>query len=98
MALLHRLEARLPGGMTLDVSLTFQPGEAPDFDLLIDRAKSRGYRVLHDSLTITFADNQAVWRVSLVAPDKARAIAGSTGGREGCNQGVSRFSIVPVRS
>ncbi|GAB7542726.1 MgtC/SapB family protein [Cupriavidus sp. 8B] len=99
MSLLHRLESRLPGRMTLDVSLTFQPGEAPDLDLLIDRAKSRGYRVLHDSLTITFADNQAVWRVSLVAPDKARALSPAGLAAEmAATQGVSRFSIVPVRS
>ncbi|MGO4152103.1 MgtC/SapB family protein [Cupriavidus sp. YAF13] len=99
MSLLHRLESRLPGRTTLDVSLTFQPGEAPDLDLLIDRAKSRGYRVLHDSLTITFADNQAVWRVSLVAPDKARALSPAGLAAEmAATQGVSRFSIVPVRS
>ena len=99
MSLLHRLESRLPGRTTLDVSLTFQPGEAPDFDLLIDGAKSRGYRVLHDSLTITFADNQAVWRVSLVAPDKARALSPAGLAAEmAATQGVSRFSIVPVRS
>ncbi|WP_454753699.1 hypothetical protein [Cupriavidus necator] len=85
--------------MTLDLSLTFQPGEAPDFDLLIDRAKSRGYRVLHDSLTITFADNQAVWRVSLVAPEKSRALSPAALAAEiAATQGVSRFSIVPVRS
>ena len=99
MSLLHRLEARLPRRMTLDLSLTFQPGEVPDFDLLIDRAKSRGYRVLHDSLTITFADNQALWRVSLVAPEKARALSPAALAAEiAATQGVSRFSIVPVRS
>ncbi len=99
MSLLHRLESRLPGRMTLDVSLTFQPGEAPDFDLLIDRARSRGYRVLHDSLTITYADHQAVWRVSLVAPDKARALSPAALAAEmAATEGVSRFSIVPVRS
>ncbi|MDQ0138960.1 MgtC/SapB family protein [Cupriavidus necator] len=99
MSLLHRLEAWLPGRMTLDLTLTFQPGEAPDFDLLIDRARARGYRVLHDTLNITFADNQAVWRVSLVAPDKARAISpASLAAEMAATEGVSRFSIVPVRS
>ncbi|WP_254615499.1 hypothetical protein [Cupriavidus basilensis] len=56
-------------------------------------------RLLHDSLTITFADNQAVWRVSLVAPDKARALSPATLAAEmAVTQCVSRFSIVPVRS
>lgn len=99
MSLVHPLESRLPGRMNLDVTLTFQPGEAPDFDLLIDRAKSRGYRVRYDSLTITFADNQAVWRVSLVAPDKAHALSPAGLAAEmAATEGVSRFSIVPVRS
>jgi putative Mg2+ transporter-C (MgtC) family protein len=99
MSLLHRVEARLPGRMTLDLSLTFQPGDAPDFDLLIERAKARGYRVLHDSLSITFADQQAVWRVGLVAPDKARATSPATLAAEmASTPGVARFSIVPVRS
>jgi putative Mg2+ transporter-C (MgtC) family protein len=99
MSLLHRVEAWLPGRMTLDLSLTFQPGDAPDFDLLIERAKARGYRVLHDSLTITFADQQALWRVSLVAPDKARATSPAALAAEMASApGVARFSIVPVRS
>nr|WP_315595018.1 MgtC/SapB family protein [uncultured Cupriavidus sp.] len=99
MSLLHRLESRLPGRMTLDLSLTFQPGEAPDFDLLIERARSRGYRVLNDTLTITYADQQALWRVSLVAPDKARALSPAALAAEmAATEGVSRFSIVPVRS
>ncbi|QUN32604.1 MgtC/SapB family protein (plasmid) [Cupriavidus sp. KK10] len=99
MSMLHGLESRLPGRMTLDLSLTFQPGEAPDFDLLIQRAKSRGYRVLNDTLTITYADNQALWRVSLVAPDKARALSPAALAAEmAATEGVSRFSIVPVRS
>jgi putative Mg2+ transporter-C (MgtC) family protein len=99
MSLLHGLESRLPGRMTLDVSLTFHPGEAPDFDLLADRAKARGYRLLGDSLTITFADNQAVWRACLLAPDKARAMAPAALAADmSTAAGVARFSIAPVRS
>lgn len=99
MSLLHRLEAKLPGRTTLDVSLTFQPGDVPDVDLLTAKAKARGYRVLHDSLTITFTDNRAVWRVGLVAPDKARAASPAVLAAEmATTQGVACFSIVPVRS
>ncbi len=99
MSLVHPLESRLPGRMTFDVSLMFQPGEAPDFNLLIERARSRGYRVLNDTLTITYADQQALWRVSLVAPDKARALSPAALSAEmAATDGVSRFSIVPVRS
>ena len=99
MSLLHRLEARLPGRMTLDLSLAFEPGDAPDFDLLINRAKAHGYRVLHDSLTITFADKQALWRISVVAPDKTLAASPVALAAEmSATPGVARFSIVPVRS
>ena len=99
MSLLHRLEHRLPGRMTLDVSLTFHPGEVPDFDLLTVRAKARGYRLLNDSLTITFADNQAVWRACLVAPDKARAMAPAALAADmSTTAGLARFSIAPVRN
>jgi putative Mg2+ transporter-C (MgtC) family protein len=99
MSLLHRLEARLPGRMTLDLSLAFQPGNTPSIDILVEGAEARGYRVLHDSLTITFADNQAVWRVNIVAPDKARAVSPVELAAEmAATQGVSKFSIVPVRS
>ncbi|WP_304441002.1 MgtC/SapB family protein [Cupriavidus sp. D384] len=99
MSLMHPLESRLPGRMTLDLSLTFQPREAPDLNLVIELARSRGYRVLNDTLTITYADHQAVWRVSLVAPDKARALSPAALAAEmAATEGVSRFSIVPVRS
>jgi putative Mg2+ transporter-C (MgtC) family protein len=99
MSLLHRLEARLPGRMTLNLSLAFQPGNTPSIDILVDSAEARGYRVLHDSLTITFADNQAVWRVNLVAPDKASAVSPADLAAEmAATQGVAKFSIVPVRS
>jgi putative Mg2+ transporter-C (MgtC) family protein len=55
--------------------------------------------VLRDSLTITFADDQAVWRLSIVAPDKTRAVPPAALAAElAAEQGVSRFSIVPVRS
>jgi len=99
MSLLHRLESKLPGRMTLDVSLTFRPGNAPDLDTLSASAENHGYRVLRDSLTITFADDQAVWRLSIVAPDKTRAVPPAALAAElAAEQGVSRFSIVPVRS
>ncbi|MDF3884907.1 hypothetical protein [Cupriavidus basilensis] len=43
--------------------------------MLFLNAVESGDIALHDSLTITFADNQAARRVSLVAPDKARALS-----------------------
>lgn len=99
MSLLHSLESRLPGRITLDVTLTFQPGERPDLELLSERAKARGYRLLPESLTVSYADDQVVWRVSVVAPDKSRAMSTPALAREiAATQGFARFTIVPVRS
>jgi len=86
MSPLHRLEVKLPGRATLDVSLTFRAGSPPNF----------GYRVLRNTLTITPADNQPVWRFNLVAMDRSRTIS-PTALAMGM-VAAKRFSIISVRN
>ena len=62
-------------------------------------AEARGYRVLRDSLRITFADSQPVWRFCVVALDRARATSPALLAQEmATSDGVASFSIVPVRN
>jgi putative Mg2+ transporter-C (MgtC) family protein len=99
MSFLHRLEHRLPGRNTLDLSLTFRQGFRPSLDELIAIAGVRGYRVLHDSLTITFADNQPVWRLTAIAVERSRALSPALLADELSSfEGVAKFSITPVRN
>jgi putative Mg2+ transporter-C (MgtC) family protein len=99
MSLLHRLEHRLPGRNTLDLNLTFREGFRPSMDEFVALAGVRGYRVLHDSLTITFADNQPVWRLAVIAVERSRALSPSLLAEELSGfEGVARFSITPVRN
>lgn len=99
MSLLHRLEAMLPGRATLDVSLTFRPTHPPAYDIVAGIAASRGYRLLRDSLSISFADGRPVWRFSVVALDRASAMAPALLADEiAANEGVASFSIAPVRN
>ncbi|HXD05781.1 MAG TPA: MgtC/SapB family protein [Burkholderiaceae bacterium] len=98
MSLLHRLETKLPRRATLDVSLTFRAAP-PNFEALADAAEARGYQLLRDSLTITFADEQPMWRFSLVAMHRSRSASPAALAREmAATQGVARFSIIPVRN
>jgi putative Mg2+ transporter-C (MgtC) family protein len=99
MSVLHRLEARLPGRSTLEVCLTFRPVAPPPFDELAQVAAARGYRVLRDSLRITFADSQPVWRFCVVALERSRAASPDLlAGEIAASEGVASFSIVPVRN
>ena len=99
MSLLHRLEHRLPGRNTLDLTLTFRHGFRPDLDELAAIAGARGYRVLRDSVTITFADNQPVWRLAAIAVERSRALTPALLADELSSfEGVSKFSITPVRN
>ena len=99
MSMLHRLEARLPGRSTLEVCLTFRPAVPPTFEDLVQVAEVRGYRVLHDSLRITFSDSQPVWRFHVVALDRTRATSPALLAQEmATSDGVASFSIVPVRN
>lgn len=99
MSLLQRVEARLPGRSTLDVTLTFRPGFKPDLQEVAHIARARGYRVLRDSLTITFADTQPVWRFGAVAMERSRALSPALLADElSTADGISKFSITPVRN
>lgn len=99
MSMLPRLESKLPGRSTLEVSLSFHPASPPPFEDLVKVAEARGYRVLHDSLRITFADSQPMWRFCVVALDRTRAASSVLLAEEmATSGGVSSFSIVPVRN
>jgi putative Mg2+ transporter-C (MgtC) family protein len=99
MSLLHRLEAKLPGRTTLDIALTFRQGFQPKLDELDKRAAAHGYRVLRDSLTITFADNQPLWKFGAVAVERSRAASPALLAEElATSDGVASFSIAPVRN
>ena len=97
--LLHRLEARLPGRATLDITVTFRQDFKPDLEEVAKIAHARGYQVLCDSLAITFADNQPVWRCAAVAIERSRALSPAMLAQElSISVGIARFSITPVRS
>jgi putative Mg2+ transporter-C (MgtC) family protein len=99
MSLLHRLEGLLPGRSTLDVTLTFHPGNPPSYDELSGVAQARGYRMLSNSLNITFADSRPVWRFTVVALDRSRAMSPAALAEEMASaEGVAAFSIAPVRN
>lgn len=99
MSLLHNLETRLPGRATLDVTLTFRPGFKPDLQEVAQIAQARGYRILRDSVTITFADNQSVWRFGAVAVERSRALSPTLLADElSASEGVAQFTITPVRN
>lgn len=99
MSLLHRLEARLPGRATLDITVTFRQDFKPDLEAVAKLAHARGYQVLRDSLSITFADNQPVWRFAAVAIERSRALSPAMLAQElSVSVGIARFSITPVRS
>ncbi len=99
MSSLHRLEARLPGRATLDIELRFRQCFQPNLDELARIAEARGYRVLRDSLTISFADNQPLWRFGAVALDRSRAVSPALLAEElAANGGIVNFNIVPVRN
>lgn len=99
MSVLHRVERRLPGRNTLDLVLTFKAGFQPNLDELVAIAGARGYRILHDSITIAFADNRTEWRLAAIALERSRALSPSLLADELCrSEGVARFSITPVRN
>ncbi|WP_114968709.1 MgtC/SapB family protein [Rhodoferax ferrireducens] len=99
MSVLHRVEAMLPGRATLDVTLSFRSTHPPSYDILAGIAASRGYRLLRDSLSISFADGRPVWRFSVVALDRASATSTALLADEiAAFEGVSSFSISPVRN
>lgn len=99
MSLLQRLERRLPGRSTLDITLTFRRGFRPDLVEIAAVAEARGYRVLRDSITITYADNEPVWRFAAMAIERARAVSPALLADElSAFEGMTKFSITPVRN
>ncbi|MDP9145644.1 MAG: MgtC/SapB family protein [Actinomycetota bacterium] len=99
MSLLQRLERRLPGRANLDVTLSFRPGFHPDLEEIAKVAKQRGYRVIRDTVTINFADNQPVWRFAAVAMERSRALSPALLAEELSSfEGMAKFSITPVRN
>lgn len=99
MSLLHRLEHRLPGRKTLDLCLTFRRGFRPNLDEIAAIAAARGYGVIRDSVTITFADRQPVWRLAAIAMKRSRALSPAMLADELATfEGMAEFSITPVRN
>ena len=99
MSLLRRLEQRLPGRATLDVSLTFRSGSMPVLDEVAAKAARSGYHVVRNSLVISYAEDMLVWRFAAVALDRAKAVAPSRLAQElATAEDLSRFTISPVRN
>lgn len=99
MSLLHRLELRLPGRSTLDVSLKFRPSHPPSYEELAGMAAARGYRLLRNSLCISYADGSPVWRFSVIALDRSSSTSPAQLAEEmAASEGVASFSIAPVRN
>jgi len=99
MSLLHWIEVRLPGRSTLEVCVSFGTMGPPTLNELAEVAETHGYRVLHDSLRITFANSLPVWRFCVVALDRSRATSPVLLAQEWSRaEGVTGFSIVPVRN
>jgi putative Mg2+ transporter-C (MgtC) family protein len=99
MWLLRSLETRLPARATLDITLTFRQGFQPELDKVTAIAEARGYHVLRDSVTITFADEQPAWRFCAVATERSRALSPTLLAEElSVFPGISRFGITPVRN
>jgi putative Mg2+ transporter-C (MgtC) family protein len=99
MSLLQNLEMRLPGRATLDMTLTFRPGIRPNLEEVAQVAQARGYRMLRESVTISFADNQCVWRFGAVAMERSRALSPALLADElSTFEGLAKFSITPVRN
>ena len=98
MSFLQRIEARLPGRASLDITVKFREGHPPDLEEVIQRGKVRGYRVLKESLTISVSDKQSVWRFGVVALERSRALSPAHMAEElSKDENILSFSITPVR-
>lgn len=99
MSSLQRLESILPGRSTLDIAVTFRQAFAPKLEDVTQVAAARGYHVLRDSLTITFADSRPLWRFIAVAVERSRAVSPAQLAEElAAHSGIAQFTIVPVRN
>ncbi|HVO87414.1 MAG TPA: MgtC/SapB family protein [Casimicrobiaceae bacterium] len=98
MSLLRRLEHRLPGRAKLDVSLSFRPDAVPTYERVDRETSQRGYSIVRDTLTISYADSQLRWRFHVVALDRGRAVAPAELAQGMASAAVfDHFSIAPVR-
>ncbi|GIL05396.1 MAG: hypothetical protein BroJett031_19160 [Betaproteobacteria bacterium] len=98
MSALRRLEVRLPGRSRLDVQLKFRGEHLPSFSDLSAAAAARGHRIVPESLVISFADGQPIWRFSVVSIDRATAASQPMLAEElATAEGIDSFSITPVR-
>jgi len=98
MSFLQRIEARLPGRASLEITVKFREGHPPDLEEVVHRGEIRGYRVLKESLTITVSDKQAVWRFGVVALERSRALSPAHMAQElSKDENIVSFSITPVR-
>ncbi|WP_457096393.1 MgtC/SapB family protein [Lysobacter sp. P5_B9] len=98
MSFLQRIEARLPGRASLDITVKFREGHPPDLEEVVQRGKVRGYRVIKESLTISVSDKQSVWRFGVVALERSRALSPAHMAEElSKDENIVSFSITPVR-
>ena len=98
MSFLRRLEARLPGRASLDVTVKFREGFAPDVDEVAHRGAVRGYHMLRESLTISCSEKQTVWRFAMVAFERSRAVSPAhIADALSHDANITSFSITPVR-
>ncbi|GAB3371447.1 MgtC/SapB family protein [Lysobacter rhizosphaerae] len=98
MSFLQKIEARLPGRASLDITVKFREGHPPDLEEVVHRGEVRGYRVLKESLTITVSDKQAVWRFGVVALERSRALSPAHMAEQlSKDENILSFSITPVR-
>lgn len=99
MSFLRRIEARLPGRASLDVTIKYRERHLPDLDEVVQAAEVRGYRVLRRSLTITFSENQAIWRFGAVALHRSSAVSPVHMAEQlSKDASIESFSITPVRN
>ena len=98
MTWLQRIEERLPARARWDVTLAFRIEDAPGYDEVAARAQRHGYRVMRDTLNISYADDLLVWRFQVLAFERSQAAAPALLGEELASAGTfRRFSIASVR-
>jgi putative Mg2+ transporter-C (MgtC) family protein len=98
MSFLQRIELRLPGRASLDVTVKFREGFRPVLEEVAERTQGRGYLVLKESVTVSCSDNQIVWRFGVVALQRSRAVSPTHVADElSKDANIASFSITPVR-
>ncbi|RZL89569.1 MAG: MgtC/SapB family protein [Variovorax sp.] len=99
MSLVHEVERKLPGRAVFDVSLSFCRDTAPELEQLAQVALTHGYRLVHHSLSISYADNVPVWRFCVIALDRTRSTSPARLAHElSRSDEVLRFNIVPLKN